>query len=67
MLVRARYFDIAGVLPWYVNFVLLRNTMGKGSVALYDKVAVPIMKRVESVLRPPLGKNVLLIARKDAC
>jgi SAM-dependent methyltransferase len=64
-IVRARYFDIAGVLPWYLNFVLLRNTMGKGSVALYDKVAVPIMKRVESVLRPPLGKNVLLIARKD--
>lgn len=63
--VRARYFDIAGVLPWYLNFVLMRNTMGKGSVAIYDKIVVPVMKRVESLLSPPVGKNVLLIARKD--
>ena len=24
-LVKARYFDLAGIIPWYVNFVLLRN------------------------------------------
>lgn len=64
-IVHARYFDIAGVIPWYLNFVVFGNTMGKGSVALYDKVAVPIMKRIESVLNPPVGKNVLLVARKD--
>ena len=61
---KARYFDVAGVLPWYVNFVLLKNEMAGGAVSLYDNAVVPIMKRVERVLPLPLGKNVLLAARK---
>jgi SAM-dependent methyltransferase len=63
-IVRLRYFDIAGVLPWYVNFVLLRNSISGGSVALYDRLVVPVMRIVETVLPLPLGKNLLLVARK---
>lgn len=63
-LVQARYFDLAGIIPWYINFVLLRNSFGSGSVSLYDKLAVPTMRRIESVVPPPIGKNVLLIGRK---
>jgi SAM-dependent methyltransferase len=63
-IVRSTYFDIAGILPWYVNFVLLGNSIGGGSVALYDRLVVPVMRVVESVLPVPLGKNVLLVARK---
>jgi SAM-dependent methyltransferase len=63
-IVRSRYFDLAGVLPWYVNFVLLKRPIGGGSVALYDRIAVPIMRKVESWLPMPIGKNVLLVARK---
>jgi SAM-dependent methyltransferase len=62
--VRARYFDVAGVVPWYVNFVLLRNSIGGGSVALYDRLVVPVMRRLEAAVPPPIGKNVLLIGRK---
>ncbi len=63
-IVRARYFDVAGILPWYVNFVLLGNSFSGGSVSLYDRMVVPLMRRVEGLLTPPIGKNVLLIARK---
>lgn len=63
--VHSRYFDIAGVLPWYVYFTLLGRSMGKGSVSLYDRLVVPPMRRVESVMRPPFGKNVLLVARRN--
>lgn len=59
------YFDIAGVLPWYVNFVLLKNTIGGASVSLYDRLVVPVMRRVERMIRPPIGKNVVLVARRD--
>lgn len=62
--VKSRYFDLAGILPWYVNFVLLRNEMDARSVALYDRVVVPVMRRIEKLVRPPIGKNVLLVARK---
>jgi methyltransferase family protein len=63
-LVQARYFDLAGIIPWYVNFVLLRNSFGSGSVSLYDTLAVPPMRLIESVVPPPIGKNVLLIGKK---
>jgi SAM-dependent methyltransferase len=63
-LVKARYFDLAGIIPWYVNFVLLKNSIGSTRVSLYDRLAVPVMRRVESAVAPPIGKNVLLVATK---
>ena len=63
-IVRCRYFDVAGVLPWYVNFVLLRRGLGGTGVSLYDRLVVPPMRLAESVVAPPLGKNLLLVARK---
>jgi SAM-dependent methyltransferase len=61
---KTRYFDLAGIIPWYVNFVLLKNTFSAGSVALYDKVVVPPMRLFEKAITPPIGKNILLVARK---
>lgn len=63
--VEAHYFDIAGVLPWYLHFTLLGRGMGRGSVAIYDRLVVPPMRRLESLVRPPIGKNVLLVARRN--
>jgi SAM-dependent methyltransferase len=64
-IVKSRYFDIAGILPWYVNFVLLGNSIGSGSVSLYDRLVIPPMRRIERLIKPPIGKNLLLVARKD--
>lgn len=63
--VRLRYFDAAGILPWYVNFVLLRRGLGSGGVSLYDRLVVPPMRIAERLIPPPLGKNLLLVARRD--
>jgi SAM-dependent methyltransferase len=63
-LVKARYFDMAGIVPWYLKFVLFRSTMGSGSVAWYDRIIVPTARLMESVGPPPLGKNVLLVGKK---
>lgn len=63
-LVKARYFDMAGIMPWYINFVLLRNSIGSGSVAWYDKLVVPITRLIEAAVPPPIGKNVLLVGRR---
>lgn len=61
---KARYFDLAGVLPWYINFVLLKNTFNSAKVSIYDKLVVPPMRLFEKVLKPPIGKNLLIVARK---
>src|SRR5690606_34417870 len=63
--VRARYFDGAGVLPWFLNFVVLRRGLGGGSVSLYDRLVVPPMRRVEGLIAPIVGKNLLMVARKE--
>lgn len=64
--IRAKYFDLAGVLPWYLNCVLLGRGLGAGGVALYDRLAVPPMRRLEGWIPPPLGKNLLMVGRKPA-
>jgi hypothetical protein len=64
-LVKARYFDLAGIVPWYINFVLLHSTFGSAKIALYDKLVVPMMRPIENLISPPIGKNVLLIGKKE--
>jgi hypothetical protein len=63
--ITSRYFDLIGVLPWWVKYKLLQsNNMEQGAVRFYDQRIVPIAKTLESTLTPRLGKNVLLIAEK---
>ncbi|HST27487.1 MAG TPA: class I SAM-dependent methyltransferase [Rudaea sp.] len=64
-IVRQKWFDCAGILPWYVAFVLLKRSVGTGSVSAYDNLVVPLMRRVEARFAPPIGKNILLVARKN--
>jgi SAM-dependent methyltransferase len=64
-IVKARYFDVAGIIPWYINFTLLKNTVGVGSVFLYERLVVPAMRVIEGLVPPPIGKNVLLVAKKN--
>lgn len=61
-----RYFDLLGVLPWW-----LVNTLGGKSEfsptlsVLYDRVGVPLTRMAEAIMTPPFGKNLLLVARKN--
>ena len=61
----SRYFDLLGVLPWWVKYkVLQSNNMEPGAVRFYDQRVVPIARTLESSVTPPIGKNVLLIGEK---
>ena len=63
--IASRYFDVLGVLPWWVKYRLLQSKeMEPGAVRFYDQRVVPVAKTLESSLSPPIGKNVLLIAEK---
>ena len=61
-----RYFDVVGVLPYFVAYRLLRRPAISGSTMWgYDRLLVPVSRRLQrAVPRPPLGKNVVLVARK---
>ncbi|MGI8838308.1 MAG: class I SAM-dependent methyltransferase [Pyrinomonadaceae bacterium] len=59
------YFDVAGIAPWWIKYCLLKSiTMEPASVRFYDRFVVPAVSRLESVVRPPLGKNLIVVAEK---
>lgn len=65
--IKSIYFDAAGVLPWWVKYCVLRSEkMEPGAVKFYDDFCVPTLRRIEAVVAPPLGKNILLVAEKKA-
>lgn len=64
-IVRSRYMDLPGALAWW-----LLNTVG-GSVsfnprmvAFYDRFVVPVARVLEGLIAPPIGKNIVVVARR---
>ncbi len=59
------YFDVLGVLPWFVAGRVLRHShVSRTAAALYDRCVVPVARRVERLIRPPFGKNLISVARR---
>jgi SAM-dependent methyltransferase len=60
-----RYFDLAGVAPWFFLYKILgRTTFNPTLVRINDKVSVPISRLIERLVPPPFGKNLILVASK---
>jgi len=60
-----RGFDLPGVFPWLLKYRLMRSvSMGASMVKLYDKLFVPPIRLVEDLIKPPIGKNLILVAEK---
>lgn len=64
-LVKSHYFDIAGIIPWWILFCLLKTPAVKaGQVSIYDKMVVPLMQKIENLIPMPVGKNILMVGKK---
>jgi len=63
-IIKVKYVDMPGIIPWYIAFVLLRKGLNKNNTSIYDNIAIPIIRIVENMITPPIGKNLLLIAQK---
>ena len=62
--VRLRYMDSLGILPWFFMMKLLERELSPWSVRLYDRWVVPALRSLESRVEVPIGKNLLAVARK---
>ncbi len=60
----ARYFNLPGVLGWYLNARLLRRRSVPGLQARIASALVPWL-RLERHLDPPFGMSLLVAARKE--
>jgi len=66
-IVRLDYFDFVGMFAWFLmNRALGKTEFDERLVRLYDRVVVPVMRPLEGLIPPPLGKNLLLVARRPA-
>ena len=64
-IVLGRYFDIMGVLPWFLINTIGRATRFNPYLAwLYDSAGVPLTRLLESLMPPMFGKNICMAARK---
>lgn len=60
-----RYFDLIGVLSWLVvNKLAGSTTFNPRMIDINDRIIVPVSRALEAVVTPPLGKNLIMIARK---
>jgi phospholipid N-methyltransferase len=58
-----RYFDILGILTWYFfNTLGGKTDFNPFAVKLYDSIGVPVTKFLESIILPPIGKNLIAVA-----
>lgn len=63
----AKYFDFAGIFPWFVKYKIFRSaSLEGGLIKLYDKMVVPVNRTMESIITPPIGKNLLFVLEKPA-
>lgn len=62
--VKLYYFDILGVAPWWlVNCVIGAKSLNRSGALFYDRYVVPLGRTLEKWFKPPVGKNLVLIAR----
>ena len=60
-----RYFDMAGVVTWWVvNTLMGATTLYPTLLRINDKVVVPISRAFERIVPIPIGKNLISIAEK---
>jgi SAM-dependent methyltransferase len=65
--VTLRYFNFVGLWGWWWNArVTKRLTQSDAQIHLFDNYIVPWQSRLESVLPPPLGQSLLVIAQKTS-
>jgi SAM-dependent methyltransferase len=62
-----RFMNLPGVLSWLaVGRLMRRRTLDPVAVRVYDRWVLPILSRAERVCPPPIGQNLLLIARRTS-
>ncbi|MEO7370439.1 MAG: class I SAM-dependent methyltransferase [Ilumatobacteraceae bacterium] len=64
--VTARYTNLPGFFAWWLIVRLLGRTPTAGRLAtVYDRLFIPVIRRVERFLRPPFGQSLLVVAQRS--
>ena len=62
---KLHYVNFVGFFGWWINArILRRETQSAAQIAVFDKLIVPILSRLESVVSPPVGQSLLVVLTK---
>jgi SAM-dependent methyltransferase len=62
----ARYVNAPGAVVWFLaGRVFRQQTIRIAQMKLYDRLAIPLISRLESLLPPPRGQSLMAIAVKS--
>ena len=62
--VTVKHIDMLGILPWYINFVLMKRMLDQNTTKIYDRFVIPIIRIIDKIAPSPIGKNLLIVAKK---
>ena len=61
---RLQYANALGLIGYYMATSVFKLTPKEGAmVKVYDKLVLPVTKGAESIMRPPFGQSVFVVAR----
>jgi SAM-dependent methyltransferase len=57
-----RFYNFIGIWGWWWNAkIMRRHNQSDAQIRVFDNLFVPVLSRVENVLRPPLGQSLLIV------
>jgi ubiquinone/menaquinone biosynthesis C-methylase UbiE len=60
-----RYFNLIGFFGWWTNaHVFRRQELSEWQIALFDRVGVPVLSRLEKWIAPPVGQSIFTVLQK---
>jgi SAM-dependent methyltransferase len=64
--VTARYTNLPGFFAWWLVVRVLGRAPTAGRLAsTYDRYFIPVIRRVERFVRPPIGQSLLVVAQRS--
>ena len=64
-IVKLQYLDwLAAAAWWLVNVIFKQKNINVNLAVFYDRFGIPLTRWIESVIKPPFGKNLILVAKK---
>jgi SAM-dependent methyltransferase len=65
--VKAHYVDLPGMFLWWLMFHVFKFTrLSRRSVRWYDKIVIPVLRRLDPSRVLPWGKNIVVVGKKPA-
>jgi hypothetical protein len=63
---RVSYMNFPGIAAWFMAGRIFRKTnIAASDARTYDRFVVPWLSRLESIVPPPIGSNLVAIAKKS--